>query len=228
MRHTASISNALPQPVPQEASPYTASGARRRNTAPPGRASRLVRGAIWLACLDSLGAVAALGLVLILVNLPTVTLGLDSFLSARITVKNLLLVTFLTTMWPVVFRLCGLYHVEQTHRLGSELVRLLAAVSIGTALALSVPLTSMTGSIRVADLQLFWLASFGFCLLGRAVRRAAVRAHNPLLPRALIVGTGRLARRAHRDIQTAVMGRYEVVGFVDEPSDGGPDSEWLR
>src|SRR4029453_1496588 len=64
-----------------------------------------VRGAPLLACLDAIAAVAAILAILISVSHPTVSQGLDGFLSARITVKNVLLLIFLASGWPVVFYL---------------------------------------------------------------------------------------------------------------------------
>ena len=47
------------------------------------------------------------------------------------------------------------------------------------------------------------------------------RAQHRHVRRTLIVGTGRLARRVHRDLQADRPDRYEVVGFVDEPTTTG-------
>ena len=196
--------------------------------APDARRSTLVRGAGLLACLDSLAAVAAILTVLISLNLPNMSGGLDSFLSTRISVKNVLLLIFLGTAWPAVFHLFRLYDARHLHRLGSEAGRLVAATTAGSGLALVFPLTSVSGTLTVGDIRHFWLAALGLCLLVRTGRRAVNRARHREVRRAIIVGTGRLARRAYRDIRNQQSPRYEVVGFVDEPADAGRESDRVQ
>jgi exopolysaccharide biosynthesis polyprenyl glycosylphosphotransferase len=186
------------------------------------RQSILIRGAGLIACLDSLVAVIALVAVLISVNLSDIPGGVDSFLSARITVKNILLVLLLATAWPIVFHLFGLYRARRVRRLESEAGRLVAATATGSGMALLFPLTSVTGAVTVWDVPHFWLASLTLSLLVRTGRRAVDRARHRHAPRALIIGTGRLARRAQRDMSLDRTRRYEMVGFVDEVVNGGP------
>jgi exopolysaccharide biosynthesis polyprenyl glycosylphosphotransferase len=192
-------------------------------TAARQRAKR-IDGVRLVACLDSLAAVAAISLVLILVNLHSMPSGIDSFLSARITVKNLLLLVFLATAWPAVFGVCGLYDAGHVRRLRSEVIRLVLAVTAGSALALIVPLTSVSRSVTVANLGHFWVASLALGLLVRAGRRAVDRAHHPHVRQMLIVGTGRLAERVYQDIEASRSEGYEVVGFLDEPTNGKGDA----
>jgi exopolysaccharide biosynthesis polyprenyl glycosylphosphotransferase len=175
------------------------------------------RGAPLLACLDAMAAVAAILAILISVSHPTVSQGLDGFLSARITVKNVLLLIFLASAWPVVFYLFGLYDAHRIRQVGSEAPRLVGAVTVGSGLAFVFPLTSVTGTIEVGDLRHFWVVGLAFSLLVRSGWRAVDRARHRQSRRALIVGTGRLARRVHRDLRADRQNRYEVVGFVDEP-----------
>jgi hypothetical protein len=105
---SASTSIAHPSTFPARAS----TTAERRD---------VVRGASVLAVLDSLAAVGAIVGVLIGTNLPAVAGSLDGFLSARVTVKNLLLLLLLAIAWPVIFRLFGLYGASslRTFRIGS-------------------------------------------------------------------------------------------------------------
>jgi exopolysaccharide biosynthesis polyprenyl glycosylphosphotransferase len=44
----------------------------------------------------------------------------------------------------------------------------------------------------------------------------------------LILGTGRLAKRVRRDISVDPMHRYEILGFLDEPLNGGPPYERVQ
>jgi lipopolysaccharide/colanic/teichoic acid biosynthesis glycosyltransferase len=179
-----------------------------------------VHGAALLAFLDAMAAVGAILAILVSVSHPTVTQGLDGFLSARITVKNVLLLIFLASAWPVVFYLFGLYEARRVRELGSEAPRLVGAVTAGSGLAVVFPLTSITGAITIGDIRHFWFVALGLCLLVRASWRAVDNARHRQVRRALIVGSGRLARRVHRDLRADRPDRYEVVGFLDEPANG--------
>ena len=187
-----------------------------------------MRGAGVLACLDSFSAIAAIMGVLISVNLDTLSGGIDSFLSARITVKNILLLIAFGTAWPALFQLFRLYEARVLQQFGSEIRRLFLATSAGTAVALVFPLTSATGSVTVGDLRHFWLVSFALCLLVRVGRRVLDRAHNGHVRRTIIVGTGRLAKRAYRELRLEPPDRFELVGFVDEPMMDTRKPDWIQ
>jgi len=199
----------------------THSRARVRATPSTRRMGRvLLRGAALVAGLDSLAAIVAILAVFISVNLPAIPGSIDSFLSARITVKNILLLILLATAWPGLFHLFGLYEVRNTRTFRSEIVRLFAATIAGSVLALAFPLTSLTGRVTVADVPRFWLVGFTLCLWLRSGRRAVERMRHRHVRRTLIVGTGDLAQRANRDLFLDREHRHEVVGFVDEPANG--------
>jgi exopolysaccharide biosynthesis polyprenyl glycosylphosphotransferase len=196
-----------------------ASASRRAIVKPINRRQAiLIRGAALIACLDSAAAVVAILSVLISANLQTMPVDVSGFLSARVTVKNVLLIVFLCTAWPLVFHLFGLYDAQRVRHFRSEVIRLVAATTAGTALGLVFPLTSVTGSLTIWNLPYFWVWSLGFCLLVRTGRRAFHRAQRRHGRVAIIVGTGPLARRAFRDISLDHQHRYDVVGFVDDPS----------
>jgi exopolysaccharide biosynthesis polyprenyl glycosylphosphotransferase len=181
---------------------------------------RQVRGASMLAGFDSMAAVGALLVVLVATNAPAIAGSLDAFLSARITVKNLLLVLLLAAAWPVIFRVFGLYHVRHLRRFSEEARRIAGATAVGTGLAVLIPLTSVSGSIELSDLPYFWAAALASGLLVRGGRRAIVHAGHRRPRRVLIVGAGRLARRVYRDLRADGAQRYEVVGVLDVPGNG--------
>jgi exopolysaccharide biosynthesis polyprenyl glycosylphosphotransferase len=213
MHDTVATSIAVPHP----------GAARVRPPAPTARRSPVpVDRAGLLALLDSLSAVAAILAVFITVNFPLVS-GLDSFLSARITVKNLLLLVFLALAWPIVFRLFGLYDAQRLRRVRSEVGRLIAATATGAGLAFVFPLTSVSGSFTVGDLRHFWVTAFALALLVRTGRRAVADSHR--VRRVLIVGTGRLALRVYRDLNSSGPHGCELVGFIDQADGGGPPFE---
>jgi exopolysaccharide biosynthesis polyprenyl glycosylphosphotransferase len=195
-----------------------------RPAAAAHRNSALIPRAALLASLDSLAALAALAGVLISLNLPHMSGSLDDFLSIRVTVKNVLLLIFLSTAWPLLFRGFGLYSVRKVQSLRSEFGRLAAAVTVGTGLACVFPLTSVSGTMKLDHLPYFWAASLTGCVLVRAGRRFAVRAGHRRVRRTLIVGTGPLAQRAYRELRADGFVSHEVVGFVDHPDHDGTTS----
>jgi len=220
MPDTSTLS--VPDRLPRAGSPELrqARSARRQPV--------LARGAGLMAGMDSLAAVAAILAVWLSVNLPNLSGGLESFLSARITVKNILLLVLLATVWPLIFHLLGLYEVRRLQHFASEARRVVAATALGSGLALVFPLTTVSGTVTFADVPRFWLAALGLCLVARAGRRAAGRAGRPHVRRTLIVGTGRLAQRMYRELCADQSRRCEVVGFVDEPLEGEPEPAEAR
>lgn len=203
--------------------PHSASRVRLGVSASRSRSQRaLVRGAGLIACLDSLAAVLGIVAVWVSVNFSSLPGGVDSFLSARITVKNVLLLISVATAWPFLFHLFGLYETRICRQFKTEIRRLIAATTAGAGLALVFPLTSSTGTVTVWQIPYFWLAQLSLCLLVRGAKRAFDRSRQRQSRRALIIGTGDLARRAYRDIQVDRTHRYEVVGFVDDPTGGLP------
>jgi exopolysaccharide biosynthesis polyprenyl glycosylphosphotransferase len=192
------------------------------------REPSLVRGAALLACFDSLAAVAAILAVLITVSRPFRSGALEDFLSARVTVKNVLLLVVLATAWPLVLYLFGLYDRRHLRHAGNEALRLLGATTVGTGLALLFPLTSVSGVVAVGDVRHFWIVSFSLCLLVRTGRRALSHAQHRHVRRTLILGTGRMAQGVCRDLLSDQTHRHEFVGFVDEAAAEAPGSEQVQ
>ena len=209
-----SVSDGIPH-----AAPRVRPGARTNRGQPA-----LIRRAGLIACLDSLAAVAGVVVVFVSLNFSNLPGSADSFLSARITVKNVLLLILLATAWPFVLHLFGLYEARLVRHFGSEARRLIAATTAGSGLALVFPLTSATGTVTFWHVPYFWLAQLTLCLLVRTGRRAVDRARHRHSRRALIIGSGHLARRVSRDLELDRSYRYEVVGFVDDKSSGLPDN----
>ena len=178
-----------------------------------------------IACLDSLAALVAILVVFISVNFSKLPIDAQGFLSARVTVKNILLLIALAIAWPTVFHLFRLYDAQRVREFGAEARRLLAATTAASGVALIFPITSVSGSITLWDVPYFWLAVMALGLAVRGARRVMEHANFRQARRTVIVGTGQLASRAFKDIRVDRMHRYEVIGFVDEPLYGrtGPE-----
>jgi exopolysaccharide biosynthesis polyprenyl glycosylphosphotransferase len=204
---TPSVSDSL---TPTASALTTTVTRSRRN--PP-----LIRNARLVATFDSCAAIAAIVVVFIGVNFSKLPVDAQGFLSARITVKNILLLILLAITWPTVFHLFGLYRARHVGQFRVEARRLLAATTAASGLALIIPLTSVSGSVTVWDVPYFWVAALVLGLAIRGGRHVLENANLRHARRTVIVGTGRLASRAFRDIRVDPMQRYDVVGFVDEP-----------
>ena len=157
------------------------------------RVSRaLMRSAGVIASLDGLAAVLALLVILIDISRDT-TASIDGFLSARITVKNVLLIIGLSATWPLIFHTFRLYDAQRrSYR--EEALRVFGAVTAGSICALVFPLFSVSGSITVGDVGHFWLVSLGLCLALRTATRAVQSINRRHSLRTIIVGTGRRVR----------------------------------
>ena len=178
-----------------------------------------MRGAGLVACLDSLAASLAILTVLTSLHRPQ-TGGVEAYLSAPITVSSVIGLILLAPAWPSVFHLFGLYEVRRIQYFGPEARRLLVATGLGSVLALAFPVTAVTSQMNAAHLPHFWVVSLLFCLFVRLSRRAVERVRHRRVHRALMVGTGPLAQRACADIRQHRAGRFEIVGFLDEPVNG--------
>ena len=179
-----------------------------------------MRSAGVIASLDGLAAVLALLAILIGISRDT-TASLDGFLSARITVKNVLLLIGLSATWPLIFHTFRLYDAQR-RSYGEEALRVFGAVTAGSTCALIFPALSVSGSVAVDDVGHFWLLSLGLCLALRAGTRAAQSVNRRQSLRTIIVGTGPLARQVHRRLVNTREREYDIVGFIDEPFDSDP------
>ncbi len=126
--------------------------------------------------LDTGVAIVSLVLGLILLNLPHDAQHLGSFLETRITLKNALLLCGLTLAWPSMFAAFGLYRLEELNTFTTELSRVAKACTLGSAFAIVVALTSMSGAFGALSVLVFLLTVTIGTLCARAVGRRLLRA----------------------------------------------------
>jgi exopolysaccharide biosynthesis polyprenyl glycosylphosphotransferase len=171
--------------------------------------------------------VIAVGLLLglfVMDNLGRLPRGLDDFLGARVTVKNVLLVVVFAGCWHLSCRWVGLYDWSTVKSRKREVMRGCLAATVGTLIALIFPSFSASGAFRHELLPPF-LALVAVLMLGsRAVLRSTTTAGANASRRVLIVGTGPRARALHAQLTAEGDGAPQVVGFVDSRSDGDPTS----
>jgi exopolysaccharide biosynthesis polyprenyl glycosylphosphotransferase len=179
-----------------------------------------IRRAALLAVIDGLIALVAMTAVVIASNRSAMPQGLDSLLSMRVTLKNVLLVVLVLAEWHLVFRACGLYTVRGVRNHDSELLRVALACAIGSAFAVIIPLTSM-GAVRPVHLLYFYGTALVLALVVRSVRWTLAHSGRPR--KVLIVGTGVRALALWHQMQAESAGRYDLAGFLDT-ADGVPAS----
>ncbi|MGH9161026.1 MAG: sugar transferase [Vicinamibacteraceae bacterium] len=182
--------------------------ARRR----PGP-QRLIPAPRLVAAIDVALVLATFFSVVVGVNLDHMPHGLEQFLAVRVTVKSVLLVACLIAGVLLVFRRARLYDAHSVRRRRDEARRVLLATSAVTVMATIVPLTSRSGAVDGWSLLVFWGASSAALMIARGTR--AKLAGNVERRRVIVVGTGRHAIAAFRELCADVFQRYAVVGFVD-------------
>ena len=163
--------------------------------------------------------------VLVGVNLGRMADGLDSFLAIRVTLKNVLVVGYLTAGALTVFRAVGLYDASRLRRWWHEAHRVLLATTLITTIATIAPLTSQSGAVDWWALLWFWAGTTAALLVTRGVRSQLARATRERR-RVIIVGTGPLALRIYRELCADVLTPCHVVGFVDDT--GAQSSPFLE
>jgi exopolysaccharide biosynthesis polyprenyl glycosylphosphotransferase len=171
---------------------------------------------------DTLIAVGLLLGLFVMDNLGRLPRGLDDFLGARVTVKNVLLVVVFAACWHLCCRWAGLYDWSKVKSRKSEVMRGLLAATGGTAIAIIFPSFSASGAFRQELLPPF-LAIVAVLMLGsRGVLRSTTTARANASQRVLIVGTGPRARALHAQMTAEGDGAWQVVGFVDSRPDTTP------
>jgi exopolysaccharide biosynthesis polyprenyl glycosylphosphotransferase len=169
---------------------------------------------------------ACAGLLLLAIfavaNLDHMPNGAEDFLSARITVENVLLLVLFLVAWNTAFATAGLHTSPSRQSLWRQALLVVHACTVGTLPLSLFVLTSQTGAFRLWMVGAFWVAAVGVEVVGRSLitmiardlsRRAAARVN------VLIVGSGPRTRTLFHGIRTRRFVQYQVLGFVDSPGD---------
>jgi exopolysaccharide biosynthesis polyprenyl glycosylphosphotransferase len=142
----------------------------------------------------------------------------EDFLSARITVKNVLLLVLFLVAWNTAFATAGLHRSPSQQPLKRQALLIVHACTVGV---LTLPLFafwSRTGAFQLWMIGAFWIVAVVVEVTGRSVitliardlsRRAAARIN------LLLVGSGRRARDLFHAITSRRISGYHVLGFVD-------------
>jgi exopolysaccharide biosynthesis polyprenyl glycosylphosphotransferase len=167
---------------------------------------------------------SAFALIVMLVTFTTVNTGriprgFQEFLAARLTVRNVALVSAFMLVWRSCFALCGLYRTSAPSIFSFiGVARIVAACTIGTTFLSLFTVASRSGAFGPSVVCYFWVASVLAELAGRAAivgSATFIDRRTRDVKRAVIVGSGPRALRLYRNILTAQFVDCIVIGFVD-------------
>lgn len=137
------------------------------------------------------------------------------FLALRVSVKNLLLITFFASLWSGVCHMFGLYRVQQRNR--DATMRAIAASVCGGLFILVFMATSRAGLFDLKSVFVAWCLAIGATvtvrLLLNALGTPTTRNNQPR--QVLIVGSGARALKLYRELIGRSAADYQVIGFVD-------------
>lgn len=171
-----------------------------------------------LRVLDQAALTAALFLTVLSYYLPQTDSSLASFLSLRISIRNLLTELAFLFAWRFMFWMMGLYHLRLIRGIGSFLWRVPLTVIPCTAVLLPVLMWRHSDFELFRSCFLFWFTGTTFMLSIRAAIftyeehvRPALRTRRSVV----ICGTGLRARALAFDLANHPDFRYHLLGFID-------------
>lgn len=124
-----------------------------------------------------------------------------------------MLVVGFATAWRIVCGLVGLYNEKQIGDRRAEAMRILAAVTAGSAVALV--FTSVSREFNQLAIAYYWIGSSMIMLLFRTGVRALLSLQSRKVQDVLIVGSGPRALRVYRDLCELRANTHRLLGFVD-------------
>ena len=144
--------------------------------------------------------------------------GVASFLSLRITVKNLALLCIFATIWWCVFAAFRFYRTNKLRRLRLELFAVFEACSLGTMPVILFSLASVSGAFGAKEVLFFWIGSVFLVSVSRIVARSLgniLAARDNRIRRCVIVGSGSRAIALYHWLNESSAARHDFIGFVD-------------
>lgn len=182
---------------------------------------RFVLGGLKL--FDSSLLALSFGLAAILVAHLDQSVGFEQFFSMRVKLSNCVAFASILLTWHMVFSLCGLYESKRLSAIRFEVVDVLKATTLSTALLAVTAALLLITMVTPRFLLSFWLASSLFVVSSRLIMRpllASLRRHGRNLRYVLVLGTNsraiEFARRVHRKPELG----YRLLGFVDDDWQG--------
>lgn len=164
---------------------------------------------------DTAAGAAVLLAAFLATNLERMPQGLDGFLAARLTIKNVLFVLAFGVIWRLVCIGTGLYDRRAALTPEEETRRVLTASGFGSLIALVFPAISVSGAFRASAVLGFWAGTSVIMLAHRAALRALLASRLRTREDIVIVGSGPRAMKIYRQLDGDPESCSNVVGFID-------------
>jgi len=159
------------------------------------------------------------GLTTLLVATWDFNVGIEQFLSIRVSLLNCVTFGSILLIWHVIFSFCGLYSSKRLTARRVEIMDLFKATALSTAILALLAELFRIRMITPRFLESFWFMSALLMAASRFVLRpllASLRRRGRNLRYLLIVGTNSRAIQFARRIQREPELGYQLLGFVDE------------
>jgi exopolysaccharide biosynthesis polyprenyl glycosylphosphotransferase len=172
-----------------------------------------------LKLFDTFLLTLSFGLATILVARSDQRFGFEQFLSMRIKLSNCTVFVLILLLWHMIFSLCGLYESRRLSSRRLEIVDVVKACAISTALLALMAVFLRITMITPRFLASFWIVGTFLLVSWRLTMRpllASLRRRGRNLRYMLIVGTNSRAIEFARKIQEKPELGYRLVGFVDD------------
>lgn len=149
---------------------------------------------------------------------PGKPLNLIDLLSARMTVRDFIVITVATFTWHIFFRLIGLYETKRFGRRLEECIDILKATSLGTCFISGLASLFYPGFFNSYFIFVFWVSGTILTITARMAMRlilSMVRYRGRNLRHMVVLGTNERARQFAEKIQARQDMGYNIIGFVD-------------
>lgn len=173
-------------------------------------ANRLIIGFDGLCALALALASAVFG------NIARIPGSVQHFLELRVTLLNVVFAALFVLAWISLFNVLGLYRLG-SQNLFRKLIRVFKACAVMSAVLGLFLVTSHTQGPPRRIAFIFFVSAFlleSLRVTGYSLVRAWVSARDPRL--VLVVGSGRKASKAWRQIRTRYHSSVKLIGFVDD------------
>ena len=144
--------------------------------------------------------------------------SLSNFLSMRIKIQNFIIFFTFLLVWHAIFSSFGLYHSKRLSSQWKEIVDVIKATTLGTAVIALAALPLRVTMVTPVFLATFWAGSSAIIILSRFMLRYTskqLRIRGRNLRNILIVGTNPRAIEFARKIESRPELGYCLIGFVD-------------
>lgn len=149
---------------------------------------------------------------------PGKPLNLTDLLSARMTVRDFIVITVAIFTWHIFFRLIGLYETKRFGRRLEECIDILKATSLGTCVISGIASLFYHGLLNSHFVFVFWASATFLTISTRMTMRLfliAVRYRGRNLRHIVVLGTNERAVRFAEKIRAHKEMGYNILGFVD-------------